>query len=237
MYVFWYNNYQTSLTLLVHHTLLQIIMDIMSLVMDKWCNIDLQWSGGTSPYQNWFDGSTTTDTIQSNLSTGIYIDSLVDANGCSYSQSITINEPSALSLNLTTTNLSCYNSCDGRILTQINGGVSSYTFSWSDGSSLDSNTNLCSGMFNITVTDDNGCTISDSSILTQPTEIIINIDSIFDVSVDNGNDGEIYITAAGGMLNYSYSWTGPNGFSSTNEDIMESIRKYSIMLLTYCSQI
>ena len=29
----------------------------------------------------------------------------------------------------------------------------------------------------------------------QPTEIIINIDSIFDVSVYNGNDGEIYITA------------------------------------------
>ena len=34
--------------------------------------------------------------------------------------------------------------------------------SWSDGSSLDSNTNLCSGMYNITVTDDNGCIISDS---------------------------------------------------------------------------
>ena len=183
-------------------------------------SIDLQWTGGTSPYQNWFDGTTTTDTIQSNLSAGIYIDSLVDANGCSYSQSITINEPSALSLNLTTTNLSCYNSCDGRILTQINGGVPSYTFSWSDGSSLDSNTNLCSGIYNITVTDNNGCIISDSSILTQPTEIIINIDSIFDVSVYNGNDGEIYITAAGGMFNYSYSWTGPNGFSSTNEDII-----------------
>tara|TARA_B100000683_G_scaffold63528_1_gene61966 strand:- start:2493 stop:9086 length:6594 start_codon:yes stop_codon:yes gene_type:complete len=182
-------------------------------------SIDLQWTGGTSPYQNWFDGSTTTDTIQSNLSAGTYIDSLVDANGCSYSQSITINEPSALSLNLIPTNLSCYNSCDGRILTQINGGVSSYTFSWSDGSSLDSNTNLCSGMYNVTVTDDNGCIISDSIFLTQPNDIIINIDSIFDVSIYNGNDGEIYITPSGGILNYSYYWTGPNGFNSTNEDI------------------
>ena len=86
-------------------------------------------------------------------------------------------------------------------------------------------------MYNITVTDDNGCTISDSSILTQPTEIIINIDSIFDVSVYNGNDGEIYITPGGGMLNYSYTWTGPNGFSSTNEDIIGiNSGNYSIML-------
>ena len=103
------------------------------------------------------------------MSTGTYIDSLVDINGCSYSQSITINEPSGdCLLNLTTTNLSCYNSCDGRILTQINGGVPSYTFSWSDGSSLDSNTNLCSGIYNITVTDNNGCII-DSIFLTNLT--------------------------------------------------------------------
>ena len=28
------------------------------------------------------------------------------------------------------------------------------------------------------------------------------------------------LRASGGMFNYSYSWTGPNGFSSTNEDII-----------------
>ena len=57
------------------------------------------------------------------------------------------------------------------------------------------------------------------AFLTQPNEIIINIDSIFEVSIYNGNDGEIYITPSGGMLNYFYYWIGPNGFGSTNEDI------------------
>ena len=182
-------------------------------------SIEMQWSGGTSPYLNWFNGIATTDTIQNNLSANTYTDSIVDANGCSYSQTITINEPAALSLSLGTTNLSCYNSCDGMINTQISGGVSTYTYLWNDGTSLDSITNVCSGNYNVIVTDANGCTISDSSIVTQPTEIIINTDSIFDANVYNGNDGEIYITASGGMLNYSYSWTGPNGFNSINEDI------------------
>ena len=182
-------------------------------------SINFQWSGGTSPYLNWFNGISSTDTIQNNLSADTYTDSIIDANGCSYSQSIIINEPSALSLGLITTNLSCYNSCDGIINTQVSGGVSSYTYLWSDSTLLESITTICSGNYNVIVTDANGCTISDSSTITQPTEILINTDSITEVSVYGGNDGEIYITASGGMSNYSYSWSGPNGYVSNSEDI------------------
>ena len=50
------------------------------------------------------------------LSVGIYHYTVIDTNGCFYNDSITINEPSPLTINLNSTNLSCYNSCDGEII-------------------------------------------------------------------------------------------------------------------------
>ena len=79
--------------------------------------------------------------------------------------------------------------------------------------------NLCIGHYLLDVTDSNGCIISDIAIITQPSEITINTDSIIEVSVYDGNDGEIYITTVGGIGSHSYYWTGPS-FSSTNEDLV-----------------
>jgi len=182
-------------------------------------SIEFQWNGGNSPYAHWFNGISTLDTIQNNLTSGTFTDSLIDANGCIYSQNIVLNEPSSLSLNLNGTNLSCFNSCDGIITSQVTGGVSSYSYSWSNGLSSDSIPSLCIGNYNVDVTDANGCVVSDSSTLTQPSDINIIIDSIIEVSVYDGNDGGIYISANGGTTNYSYSWTGGNNYTSTSEDI------------------
>ncbi len=181
-------------------------------------SIDLTTIGGTSPYSFSWNNGMSTENISS-LNAGTYSVSITDSLGCTYSDSLVLNEPSDLTLSLSSVNNSCFNSCDGMINTQIFGGVSPYTYLWNDSTSLDSITNVCSGNYNVIITDTNGCTISASSIITQPTEIIINTDSIIEVSVYDGNDGEIYITASGGMNNYSYSWVGPNGYISNSEDI------------------
>ena len=181
-------------------------------------SIDLTTIGGTSPYSFSWNNGMSTENISS-LNAGTYSVSITDSLGCTHSESLVLNEPSDLTLSLSSDNNSCYNSCDGMINTQIAGGVAPYDYLWNDGTSLDSITNVCSGNYNVIVTDANGCTISDSNIVTQPTEIIINTDSIIEVSVYDGNDGEIYITASGGMNNYSYSWSGPNGYTSNSEDI------------------
>ncbi len=181
-------------------------------------SIDLTTIGGTPPYSFSWNNGMSTENISS-LNAGTYLVSITDSLGCTHSASLILNEPSNLTLSLSSVNNSCFNSCDGIINTQIFGGVAPYTYLWDNGTSLDSITNVCSGNYNIIVTDTNGCTISDNSLVTQPTEIIINTDSIIEVSFYDGNDGEIYITASGGMNNYSYSWSGPNGYISNSEDI------------------
>ena len=41
----------------------------------------------------------------------------------------------------------------------------------------------------------------------------------YNISVFGANDGSINLTTLGGSGTYTYSWNGPNGFTSTNEDL------------------
>jgi len=181
-------------------------------------SIDLTTIGGTSPYSFSWNNGMSTENISS-LNAGTYSVSITDANGCIHSDSLVLNEPDELTLSLSSDNNSCFNSCDGEITSSVAGGVSPYTYSWNNGSNSDSLSNLCIGNYSVDITDANGCIIYDIAIITQPSEITINTDSIIEVSVYDGNDGEIYITTVGGVGSHSYSWTGPS-FSSTNEDLV-----------------
>ena len=78
-------------------------------------NVNILWSGGTPPYQNWFNGTFTNDSVQNNLSSGTYIDSLIDDNGCTFSSTIIITEPNEIFVNETITNSSCNGLSDGSV--------------------------------------------------------------------------------------------------------------------------
>ena len=179
-------------------------------------SINILWSGGTPPYQNWFNGTFTNDSVQNNLSSGTYIDSLIDDNGCTFSSTIIITEPNEIFVNETITNSSCNGLSDGSVSLSIFGGTPGYTEDWG----TNNPNSLSAGTYNYTISDTNGCIYNDSVTITEPSEIIIDIDSIVDVDVYNGNNGKIYITVNGGSSNYSYVWNGPNGYNSNNEDIL-----------------
>ena len=69
------------------------------------------------------------------------------------------------------------------------------------------------------VTDYNNCDTNLSIFVSEPDVISYSIDSMVNVSSYGGNNGMIQISAFGGVVNLNVSWTGPNGFTSTAEDI------------------
>jgi hypothetical protein len=124
-------------------------------------------SGGSGPYTfTWSNGMTTMNAY--NLCQGNYTVCVTDMmNGCQVCDSITIYDSTnvncaGFNANLNITNVSASGLCDGSIVPTVNGGTAPYIYQWSNGSTSSTQTNLCTGLYSLTVTDPNGCSASAS---------------------------------------------------------------------------
>ena len=181
--------------------------------------IDILVNGGTASYTYYFNGSLTTNTIISGLSAGTYTNSIIDINGCVFTEIITLTEPNILNSTLSASNISCNGICDGAISTQITGATPPYTYLWNNSLTTNNLSSLCPGKYIIDITDNNGCQLTDSTVIIEPSSITISLDSYTDVSLYGGNDGELFTTTYGGTNNFTYQWTGPAGFNTTYTNI------------------
>lgn len=168
--------------------------------------IDLNTTGGTSPYNyNWSNGSTTEDML--NIASGNYSVSITDANGCTTILNTSVAQPTApLSIVSTVTNINCYDIANGAINITVSGGTEPYTFLWSNGSTDKDLSSLNVGTYTLTVTDNNGCTISETrNIIYNNLELTSTV-SATTVNCYAGNNGEISLVVSGGQTPYQYSW-------------------------------
>ncbi len=157
------------------------------------CNGDMDGSialtpnGGTPPFNfQWTETGETTDAI-ANLTAGVYNAVITDANGCTKTQIVELNEPDPLELTIddanTTPFVSCNGDTDGQISVLVNSnadinplGPEPYT--WSNGvapASSSSAAGLAPGSYAVTITDVKGCTDSLSYIIQEPGPIIAAI--------------------------------------------------------------
>ncbi len=178
--------------------------------------------GGTLPYQYSSDGGNTfvpSGTPFGPSGQASYFITVVDALGCTDSDSIYVNEPDLLAINnIIEENVSCYDSANGKLTVFHSGGTTPFTYSWSDPLSQSTMTanNLSPGNYNVIVTDTNGCSdTSISALITQPDSLYLSISSSL-VSCYGGTDGSASLTAFGGTPNYSYLWSNGSNTSSIN---------------------
>ncbi|MES2620716.1 MAG: gliding motility-associated C-terminal domain-containing protein, partial [Bacteroidota bacterium] len=170
-------------------------------------------NGGVGPYTFTWNPTGTTQTISS-LVAGTYVVTLSDANSCSASASYQISEPAA-ALNFgtpATTNVLCNGLATGSITVTVTGGTGSYTYSWSP-ALVNSATvsSLSAGNYSVTVRDANGCSITSSHIITQPSAITFGTPSVTNASCYGYNDGSAQVFPSGGAGSYSYTWNGAAG--------------------------
>lgn len=172
-------------------------------------------TGGQAPYTYlWCDGQT--GPINQNLCAGICQVTIVDANGCSVDISIQINEPTALSQNISVQDESSFSMCDGSITPIANGGTAPYMYQVYDcagnlqsfPTSGGSFVNVCGGCYDVCVTDANGCQTCNQ--VTIGTGCNLQATSTQTEVTCYGNcDGTATIFATGGDGNYSYTWDDP----------------------------
>ncbi|MDY2586523.1 HYR-like domain-containing protein, partial [Winogradskyella aquimaris] len=131
-------------------------------------SIDVTVSGGNPPYTySWNNGSTTEDLI--NVIAGNYTVTITDANDCIISQDFTINQPAqGLTSTRSINDVVCNGDSTGSVDLTVNGGTPPYTFLWSNGSTSEDISDLFAGTYNVTITDANGCTTTNSATVTEP---------------------------------------------------------------------
>jgi ELWxxDGT repeat protein len=129
-------------------------------------------------------------------------------------------DPISISEVLTNSPLSCNGDTDGTIDITVIGGVgdpSCFTYSWSDpGLSGLNLTNLPAGSYTLTVADCAGFEMISTVTIEQPEAVSGITQQISPVTCAGGNDGEAFITGAGGIPPYNYLWdNGQNGSIAT----------------------
>jgi hypothetical protein len=171
--------------------------------------------GGTAPYTYlWSNGATTEDLA--GITAGTYTVTITDANGCTTTASVTITEPTAtLGATTTQTDVLCFGNSTGAIDLTINGGTAPYAYLWSNGATSEDLTNIAAGTYDVTITDGNGCTITSSVTITEPTATLAATTTQTDVLCFGNSTGAIDLTITGGTAPYAYLWS--NG--ATSEDL------------------
>jgi len=113
-------------------------------------------SSGTAPFTFvWNTGSTTQS--NSNLCAGTYSVTCTDANGCTTSGTGTVSDSiisgtTPISINLSSTD-DLSNNCSGSASVSPSGGTAPYSALWSNGQTTASISNLCAGIYSVTVWD------------------------------------------------------------------------------------
>ncbi len=175
--------------------------------------IDISVSGGILPYSFvWSNGATTEDV--SGVISGTYTVNITDANGCTIAYSGVITEPTQLTSNRTGTNVSCFGAADGAIDVLVLGATPPYTFVWNTGPTSEDLFGLGGGFYEVTITDGNSCTKTDSITIFEPALLVVST-VVTDVLCNSASTGAIDLTVTGGTLPYTYIW----GNGATSEDI------------------
>jgi len=176
-------------------------------------------TGGTSPYAySWNTSPVQITASAGSLSTGSYIATVTDNNGCIDTANITITQPTVLTASVAShTNVSCHGGNNGSATATATGGTLPYTYSWSTSpaQTTATATALAAGSYTVTVTDANGCTSVSSITISQPTQLAVSLVTKTNASCNGVNNGTATVAATGGTSPYTYWWNTTPAQTST----------------------
>lgn len=175
--------------------------------------------GGTGTYQYRIgNGPWVNNNVFSGLSTGNYTIMVRDANNCQFTLPVVnISGPAALTTNANGGSVTCNGDNNGTAVVSVVGGTLPYSYQWSNGGQGDSLVGLSAGMYIVTVTDANNCTVIDTAVVSQPAPVTFTFNQT-NVQCNGQATGSITASAAGGTTPYQYRlnngiWTSANTFS------------------------
>lgn len=166
-------------------------------------------ANGTLPYvYAWSNGGTSSSI--SNLSAGVYTLTVTDANSCIASINDTVYDAPAPVITVTSHDATCgNNNGDAAVITT--GGTSPISYLWSNNQTSSSITNLAPSSYTVSVTDANGCVVTDSATISTIPGATISLSAVD--AICGQNNGSASVTATGTTIPFTYVWS--NGQTTT----------------------
>ena len=131
--------------------------------------------------------------------------------GCTTTDVITILQNSLIQSTATVIDVSCNGGSDGSITTTTYGGSSPYSYSWSSSlGSLSDITGLSSGSYELTIMDDDSCSVTETYVVGEPASL--------NVTVSASQTYILNTTVTGGTAPYSYQWYSGTSISGATSD-------------------
>lgn len=160
-------------------------------------------TGGNGPFTyNWNTGAVTSSI--SNLQAGTYNVTVVGANDCIATASVTIAPSTAITVTpVSSTNANC-NQADGSATVSASGGNGNYTYSWNIGGNTNSINNVATGTYTVTV-NDGTCSTTQNILVGQNTTMQASVSGT-GVTCASPNTGSVNLDVTGGTPGYTYLW-------------------------------
>ncbi|HRV51557.1 MAG TPA: hypothetical protein P5162_00575, partial [Bacteroidia bacterium] len=164
-------------------------------------------STGTSPFTySWNTIPPQNTDTATGLCAGVYSVVVTDSLGCTSTDSVEIVNPAQATLQFTTTAATCFNACNATA-TVASSGVAPFTYSWNTSPVQTGETasSLCAGIYEVTVTDSLGCSVTDSVNVTQPDSLFFTL-SVTNLTCHGVCDGSVTATVSNAQGAVSYLW-------------------------------
>lgn len=188
-------------------------------------SVSVTISGGTAPYTYAWSNGETTSSLEG-LSSGYYELTITDGAGCAKVMPVLLENITTINVTALSQPTACTQTT-GSIDLTVSGGTEPYTYAWSNGSTSEDISGLGAGVYQVQVTDANGCTVSRSFMVYEDNTLKLSATTTHTACVED-NSGAIDLTVSGGSGEYAYSWS--NG--ETTEDLDNLAAGYYTVTVT-----
>ena len=175
-------------------------------------------AGGTPGYQYLWSNGATTATI-TGLAPGEYTVMVTDQNGCTFELSGTVEEYICpeVAVEAGIESVSCAGLADGSATLNPSGGTSPYAYSWSNGATGATASDLEGGKYQATITDAANCPYTVEVEIPEPDVLTLEVVEQLNIECAGQTDGSATVGGLGGTPDYTYAWsTGATGETASD---------------------
>ncbi|MGC9331022.1 MAG: gliding motility-associated C-terminal domain-containing protein, partial [Bacteroidales bacterium] len=165
-------------------------------------------SGGNGGYSYSWEGFGSGSAMLTNLGSGDYTVTVEDSEGCSAELTMNVPAYGNLTVYITETEpIACYGAANAILNASCPGGETPLDYYWNTGHETETIDSISAGNYSVTVSDNLGCSGSNSYFVTEPLQITVNFITEA-VQCFGNSDGSAVAIATGGTEPYTYQWIG-----------------------------